>query len=619
MNYSRFSLVLLILLSRPIFADTQQLLQLIDYVGVDYAVAIDQGEVINQGEYEEMQDFAAGIVQQVGALPEQTIKAELIKQAGLLSQVIMEKRPAEDIRQLTVKMQRQITTAYKVVVVPRKQPDLLKAQRQYQQLCASCHGVGGGGDGPAAVGMEPEPINFKDVERYQQRSVFGLYSTITQGVADTAMPAYGHLSEEERWSLAFYLGGMASPSKVVDVTGSPLLELKTMTTTTPAQAQQLDTEKGADIMAYLRHHPELFYGKKSNLSFTKQKLLDALAAYKNGDIDMAYQAAVEAYLEGFELEEQNIKALDKALMLEIEAAMTGLRNKIRLNESAELIENEILLINQKLTLAEQLLSDTSLSGMTAFSSAFFILLREGLEALLIVAALIAFLIRTERRDGLRYIHIGWISALIMGVITWWVSLSLVTISGASREITEGLAAIVAAVVLLYVGFWMHSKVSAAKWKKFIDDNMQKALDSGTLWTLTGLSFIAVYREAFETILFYQALWVQTNEAGKAMGLGGFMAALAVLVVAAWLIMRYSARLPLRQFFAVTGALMFILAVIFAGKGVAALQEAGLIISTPVNFIRLDLFGVYPNLQGLLVQLSMIILAVILWNKTSAKD
>ncbi|MFT6624684.1 MAG: high-affinity iron transporter [Cycloclasticus sp.] len=619
MNYSRFSLVLLILLSRPIFADTQQLLQLIDYVGVDYAVAIDQGEVINQGEYEEMQDFAAGIVQQVGALPEQTIKAELIKQAGLLSQVIMEKRPAEDIRQLTVQMQRQITTAYKVVVVPRKQPDLLKAQRQYQQLCASCHGVGGGGDGPAAVGMEPEPINFKDVERYQQRSVFGLYSTITQGVADTAMPAYGHLSEEERWSLAFYLGGMASQSKVVDVTGSPLLELKTMTTTTPAQAQQLDTEKGADIMAYLRHHPELFYGKKSNLSFTKQKLLDALAAYKNGDIEMAYQAAVEAYLEGFELEEQNIKALDKALMLEIEAAMTGLRNKIRLNESAELIENEILLINQKLTLAEPLLSDTSLSGMTAFSSAFFILLREGLEALLIVAALIAFLIRTERRDGLRYIHIGWISALIMGVITWWVSLSLVTISGASREITEGLAAIVAAVVLLYVGFWMHSKVSAAKWKKFIDDNMQKALDSGTLWTLTGLSFIAVYREAFETILFYQALWVQTNEAGKAMGLGGFMAALAVLVVAAWLIMRYSARLPLRQFFAVTGALMFILAVVFAGKGVAALQEAGLIISTPVNFIRLDLFGIYPNLQGLLVQLSMIILAVILWNKTSAKD
>lgn len=619
MNYSRFSLVLLILLSRPIFADTQQLLQLIDYVGVDYAVAIDQGEVINQGEYEEMQDFAAGIVQQVGALPEQAIKADLIKQAGLLSQVIMEKRPAEDIRQLTVQMQRQITTAYKIVVVPRKQPNLLKARRQYQQLCASCHGAEGGGDGPAAVGMEPEPINFKDVERYQQRSVFGLYSTITQGVADTAMPAYGHLSEEERWSLAFYLGGIANQPNEIDVSDSPLLELKTMTTTTPAQAQQFDAEKGADIMAYLRHHPELFYGKKSNLSFTKQKLLDALAAYKTSDIEMAYEYAVEAYLEGFELEEQNIKALDKTLMLEIEAAMTGLRNKIRLHESAELIENEILLINQKLTLAEKLLSDTSLSGMTAFSSAFFILLREGLEALLIVAALIAFLIRTERRDGLRYIHIGWISALIMGVITWWVSLSLVTISGASREITEGLAAIVAAVVLLYVGFWMHSKVSAAKWKKFIDDNMQKALDSGTLWTLTGLSFIAVYREAFETILFYQALWVQTNEAGKAMGLGGFMAALAVLVVAAWLIMRYSARLPLRQFFAVTGALMFILAVVFAGKGVAALQEAGLIISTPVDFIRLDLFGIYPNLQGLLVQLSMIILAVILWNKTSAKD
>jgi len=179
------------------------------------------------------------------------------------------------------------------------------------------------------------------------------------------------------------------------------------------------------------------------------------------------------------------------------------------------------------------------------------------------------------------------------------------------------AAIVATLVLLYVGFWMHNKTSAANWKKFIDDNMQKALTSGTLWTLTGLSFIAVYREAFETILFYQALWVQTSEAGQSMAFSGFLAAVGVLAVVGWLIMRYSVRLPLRQFFAVTGGLMFILAIIFAGKGVAALQEAGVIISSPVNFVRIDLLGVYPNLQGLLVQLGLIILAAYLWNKKSS--
>jgi high-affinity iron transporter len=300
-------------------------------------------------------------------------------------------------------------------------------------------------------------------------------------------------------------------------------------------------------------------------------------------------------------------------------AMTGLRNKIRGGESIEVIESEIASISNKLTIADDLLNSTSLSGSAAFASAFFILLREGLEALLIVAALAAFLVRPKRQDGLRYIHMGWISALALGLLTWWASTSLVSISGASREITEGVAAIVATLVLLYVGFWMHDKTSAAKWKKFIDDSMHKALTSGTLWTLTGLSFIAVYREAFETILFYQALWAQAGEAGKTMAFSGFLSAVGVLAVLGWLIMRYSVRLPLRQFFAVTGGLMFVLAIIFAGKGIAALQEAGVIISSPVNFFRFDLLGIYPNLQGLLVQLALIIVAVILWNKKSANS
>jgi high-affinity iron transporter len=162
------------------------------------------------------------------------------------------------------------------------------------------------------------------------------------------------------------------------------------------------------------------------------------------------------------------------------------------------------------------------------------------------------------------------------------------------------------------------KVARSNGKKFIDDSMHKALSSGTLWTLAGLSFIAVYREAFETILFYQALWAQTDKASETMVFSGFLAAVAVLAILGWLIMRYSVRLPLREFFAVTGGLMFVLAVIFAGKGIAALQEAGIITSSPVHFLRIDLLGVYPNLQGLLLQLSLILVALFLWNKKSAK-
>ncbi len=619
MRISAFLLLFLMLLSRAVHAETQQLLQLIDYVGVDYSGAVVDGKVENPAEYGEMQDFAAGISQQVNDLPAHAIKAELIRDAATLAQWVEQKQPAEKIRQLSAQMHHKIINAYQIIVVPRKQPDLQQAAQIYASQCASCHGAEGYGDGESAAGMDPPPINFHDIERYQQRTLYGLHSTITQGVNNTEMKAFDQLSDDERWSLAFYVGSLAKPAGVVtdaQIADSPLLNIAKLTVTTPAQAEVLYGSEGAEIMAYLRHHPELFYNSESNLAFARQRLADVIVAYKNNEPKKAYRYAVEAYLEGFELVEQNINAFDKSLRLEIEIAMTGLRNEIRSGKPLALIEEKIRDINLMLDRADDLLSNQSISGGTAFTSAFFILLREGLEALLIVAALAAFLVKTKRRDGLLYIHLGWISALVLGVVTWWASVELVSVSGASREITEGVGAIVATVVLLYVGFWMHDKTSAAKWKAFIDDSMHKALTSGTLWTLTGLSFIAVYREAFETILFYQALWAQADKAGQSMAFSGFLSAVALLAVLGWLIMKYSVRLPLRQFFAMTGGLMFVLAIIFAGKGIAALQEAGVLVSSPVDFVRIDLLGIYPNMQGLLVQLLLVIVALFLWNKKS---
>jgi len=610
-----YLIITISLWGQPLYAgDSQQLLQLIDYLGVDYSGAVEDGRVVNEAEYKEMIDFSAGIKQQLVGLADSDQKEYLLQQGDNLSQSVTEKRPAQQIKSLTDTLHRIIIDTYNITVTPHAQPNLQQATLIYSQHCASCHGASGKGDGPLAMNMEPAPIDFQDMERYQQRTLYGLYSTITQGVAGTGMTAFRQLSDKQRWSLAFYVGSLAvnNTLKPNNIETSPLANITTLTTITPAQAKEQYGEQGEMALSYLRSHPEQLYDETSSpFDFTKQKLHDAAVAYQQDHSDQAYQLAVEAYLDGFELVEQNIGAVDKPLMLEIESAMTDLRNKIRAKES---IEKQIIAINEKLDRAAILLSSKSLSKEAAFASAFFILLREGLEALLIVAALVAFLVKTKRRDGLRYIHFGWISALGLGFLTWWASISLFDISGASREITEGIAAIVATVVLLYVGFWMHDKTSATKWKAFIDDNMQKALSSGTLWTLSGLSFIAVYREAFETILFYQALWVQTGDTNQHMVLSGFIAAAGVLVIVGWLIMRYSVRLPLRQFFAVTGGLMFMLAIVFAGKGVAALQEAGVIVASPVNFYRIDLLGIHPNLQGLIVQLILIIIAIILWKR-----
>jgi len=610
-----------LLLAQPVNADPQQLLQLIDYVAVDYEGAVENGQIVSESEYAEMQDFTAGITLQLASLPENEVKEGLIKQGDELAQSIHNKDSVVKIRQIIADMRHQVINTYQITVIPKVQPDLKRGAMLYANNCASCHGANGAGDGPAAVGMEPPPVDFTDKDRYQQRTLYGLYNTMTQGVEGTGMMAYTELSDEERWSLAFYVGGLAidTNKKNFAVNYHPLASVEKLTTMTPHQAEELYGEKGGSVMAALRTHPELFYKKDANkLEFAKKKLADVITSYQDNDPKQAYQYAVEAYLDGFELTEQNINTLDSNLRLEIETTMTGLRNKIRSGEPVENIIKEVELINGKLDAASDLLGTKSLSAGATFASAFFILLREGLEALLVVAALLAFLTRTDRKDARRYIHFGWIGAVVLGLFTWWASVSIIDISGGSRELTEGVAAIVATVILLYVGFWMHDKSSATKWKKFIDDNMHKAMSSGTLWTLTGLSFIAVYREAFETILFYQALWVQTGEDGHSMAMGGFLAAVAVLAIISLLIMRYSVRLPLRQFFAVSGGLMFLLAIVFAGKGVAALQEAGFIISTPVNFVRIDLLGIYPNLQGLLLQLVLIIIAVVLWNKNAKK-
>lgn len=621
--FSSIFAVILLLVTPAVNAEPQQVLQLIDYVAVDYEGAVENGQIISEAEYEEMLDFAAGITLQLAALPDSETKAGLIEQGHTLARWIDNKETVVKIRQLIADMRHEVINSYQVTVIPQSEPNLKQGALLYANQCASCHGANGAGDGPASVGMVPPPVNFMDKERYQQRTLYGLYNTMTQGVEGTGMMAYRQLSDEERWSLAFYVGSLAiktaDKDKDLDVKYHPLASIDKLTTITPHQAEILYGEKGASVMTALRSHPELFYNKGSNkLEFAKKKLADISTSYQNNDAEKAYQYAVEAYLDGFELVELNISTLDSSLSREIEIAMTGLRNKIRAGESMENIAKEITFINAKLDIASELLGTKSLSAGATFTSAFFILLREGLEALLVVAALLAFLVRTKRKDARRYIHFGWIAAVALGLMTWWASISLFDISGASREITEGVAAIVAMIILFYVGFWMHDKSSAAKWKKFIDDSMHKAMSSGTLWTLTGLSFIAVYREAFETILFYQALWVQTGEAGQSSALAGFLTALAVLIVISFLIMRYSIRLPLRQFFAVTGGLMFVLAIIFAGKGIAALQEAGFIVSNPVNFIRIDLLGIYPNLQGLLLQLSLIIIAVILWNKKAEK-
>ncbi len=290
--------------------------------------------------------------------------------------------------------------------------------------------------------------------------------------------------------------------------------------------------------------------------------------------------------------------------------MMALRAAIAAGEPAQNIAGQVRGIEALLAQADEKLSVGSLSPATAFVSSLLILLREGLEAILVLAAVIAFVRKTGRQDALPYIHVGWLIALILGLLTWVAARYLLSISGANRELTEGVTALIAAGMLLYVGYWLHSKSYAHAWQSFIREQVTAALGKRTLWAMAGVSFLAVYRELFEIILFYEALWAQAGPQGRQAVLGGILAAAILLAAIGGLILKYSVRLPIGPFFAVTSGLLALLAVVFAGSGIAALQEAGAVNATAIHFISVPLLGIYPTLQGLFVQCVGIVLVLI---------
>lgn len=593
----------------------QTVLHLLDYVGVDYGGAVENGAVKSADEYKEMLEFTAQALEGIRVLPDNPARAALVVDAAALAKLVADKVDAASVAQASARLRWAIIGAYKLQVSPRRAPDLARGAALYAANCASCHGPLGRGDGPAAKGLDPAPASFHDAERMANRSLYGIYSTITLGVTGTSMAAYKQLGEEDRWALAFFAAGFGVPAERVRA-GETLWkspearkafpDLAALTSLSAKEVLQKHGKDAALVHDYLRAHPEaLVAAGQSPVAFARQKLGEALAAYTRGDRAGAREAATTAYLEGFELVEAGLDNVDKPLRLAIERDMLALRAAFGGDEPGERLAGKVAAVDALLAEAEARLAPGELTPGAAFVSSLVILMREGLEAILLLAAIIAFVTRTGRRDALPYVHAGWIAALMLGLATWAVASFLIGISGASREMTEGVTALVASAMLLYVGYWLHGKAQAQAWSAFIRDSVGQALQKRTLWAMAGVSFVAVYREVFEVVLFYEALWVQAGPAGHGAVLGGIGAAIVLLAATGWTLFRYSLRLPLGPFFTAMSLLMALLAVVFAGQGIAALQEAGAIGVSPVQFFTLGILGIHPTLETLGAQVAAV--------------
>ena len=604
--------------------DVLNALHILDYIGVDYAGAVRDGKVVTTGEYQEQKEFAAEVTR---ALMRTQAPAQLREQSAALEKLIADRAPSEQVRSATRTLSAAVLAAYPIAIAPKRAPDVASATPLYQENCSGCHGVSGAGDGPAAAGLSPPPANFLDDARQKQRSVFALYNTLNTGVAGTAMPSFAKLSEDERWTLAFYVGqlryndaqrtsGQQQWTRKSEAARA-ITDLKTLSNTEPAQLETRFGADGAAVMAYLRAHPEAVQDRHEPLLVASTKLKASADAYAAGQRAEASQIAVSAYLDGFELAEAQLATVDEDLMKQIERAMMGYRELVKSEAAPAQVIQAQRDIEEQLQTARERLAGGAQSAAGSFVGSFVILAREGLEAILVLAAMFAFLRRTERKDALPYVHAGWIAALLLGLATWAASNWLVGISGAGRELTEGLTALFAAAILLSVGLWMHNKSYSNRWQQYVAGKMRGALAGGRPWGLCALAFIAVYREVFEVVLFYRALWSQGDHLAIVLGL---VAAVASLLALTWAIFALSMKLPISQFFAWSSGLIVVLAVVFTGKGVAALQEAGTMSVHAVTFVRIPLLGIYPNQQGLLLQ-ALVLSAVLggfAWNHLQAR-
>jgi high-affinity iron transporter len=595
--------------------DVQTAWRLLDYMAVDYGGAVASGKVKSEPEYAEMTEFAAGVSTRLRALPANPERSALVQRAAQLQSVIGRKASPQEVATLAHGLAADLLKAYPVPLAPDKAPDFATGTRLFLQSCSSCHGLAGDGHGPDAAKLATPPIAFTDAERARQRSVFALYQVISQGIDGTAMQSFADLPNDQRWALAFRAGSFAlTDAQAVEGERlwkseaglrSRIPDMKTLVALTPATlANNIGPAKADAVLAYLRRHPDAVIAQTpASLSVVRQKLAASLDASRSGDRRAAKELALSAYLDGFEPVEPTLGARDATLLSRIEGAMGGYRAAVDNGASTDDLAKRAAVLGGLFDDAEAALAPDSATQASTFLGAFTILLREGVEALLIVVAMIAFLRKAERPEALRYVHGGWSGALVVGAVTWAVATYAIGVSGASRELTEGFGSLFAAVVLLSVGIWMHGKAQAGRWQRYIREKMTRAMSGGSGWFLFGLAFVVVYREVFETILFYAALSAQGNSAMLFTGAG---AAIALLAIIAWAMLRYSRTLPITQFFRYSSWLMAGLTVVLAGKGVAALQEAGIIDITPLATVpRLPMLGLFPTWQSVLTQLLML--------------
>ncbi len=648
----------------------QRVANIVSVAVEEYAKGIDeQGRLISADEYNEAVSFLNDARDATARLPGDKIVAARPLLDSLIGLAASKRRPSV-LAALSVRFTAALGSEA-ALELPKRPLDLAEGQRLYQDNCSSCHGSLGLGDGPAGAALNPRPPAIGSAAVMAAVSPAMMFRKISVGVTGTAMPAFAaNLTADQRWNVVTYLASLrSSAARIAEGEGlytqscischgvagvgdgtiarglsmlppeigsftwqversdsQVALAVSAGNAGTPMPpASSLTPTQVLSVVAYLRSLPTRARvlglasagadsatpsaAARRSISLLEQSLTSA----RNGQLDEAADRAFDAYL-AFEPIETRARARDPGVVASMEKLFTvDFKGSVRANDlrGAEKARDAIEANMPKVV---ELTRPTG-SASEAFFQSLLIILREGFEAILVVGAVVAFLLKTGHRERLRSIWwgIGW--ALVASGVTAVVLRTILQAVPASSDIIEGVTLLVAVGVLFSVSYWLISRVEAAKWQQFIREKVNSALEHGGGRALALVAFLAVYREGAETALFYQALFSEGSHLALPITLG-ILVGFAALAVIFTLFYKFGVRIPLRPFFSVTSVLLYYMAFVFMGKGIRELQEGNAIPITIVRgFPTIEALGLYPTWQTLLGQLLLVVLFVFALAKT----
>jgi high-affinity iron transporter len=530
----------------------------------EYRLAVDdRGALISAEEYAETTGFlqhARELVARMGGSETPAARAALDD----LIRTVAEKKPPSVIEAGRARFVAALGAAG-AVELPSAPLDTAAGRRLYEETCASCHGSRGLGDGPLAKGLSTAVPAIGSPSATPNLTPMLAYDVTSVGIRGTAMQAFGTtLTAQQRWNVVNY---------VYMLRGQPMV---------------LPTPGGAG---------------KASAGQTAQQILalldSARDAARNGDHVVASDRAFDAYL-AFEPLEPITRAKNPGLVASLERSFGEFKVAVGAGNigAADAARSAIA---AALPRAIDLANGTGESASASFWQSFLIILREGFEAILVVGAVVAFLIKTGNRERLRSIWIGVALGVVASLVTAVIIKTAFAAIPASSEIVEAVSLLIAVVVLFSVSYWLISKVEAAQWQRFIREKVASALERGGGGALMLVAFLAVYREGAETALFYQALFSQSTGTALPLIMGivvGFIA-LAVIFV---LFYRFGVKIPMRPFFAVTSLLLYYMAFVFAGRGIRELQEGNVLPMTHLPHVpSIGWLGLFPTVETVAVQ------------------